>query len=86
MLWTDSNGSGAYTGEVNGLNIPDGMGSIRYTTGLVMEGMWNDGEMEEDGQDDAMGSGVGYRETKGLDAFLGKAARSRGHGSSASVM
>ena len=30
MRWTDSRGdSGTYTGEVNGLNIPDGVGSMR---------------------------------------------------------
>ena len=86
MMWTDSRGSGSYTGEVNGLNIPDGMGSMRYSTGIVVEGLWNDGEVEEDGLDDSLVGGLLYRETKGLDAFLGKAARTGGHGSSASVM
>lgn len=55
MLWTDVNGtSGAYTGEVNGLNIPDGMGSMRYDHGFVTEGSWRDGEMSGmDDDDDA---------------------------------
>jgi hypothetical protein len=48
MLWTDSEGSGCYTGEVNGLNIPEGVGSMRYHSGLVVEGLWREGEMEED--------------------------------------
>lgn len=40
MLWTDVHGAtGAYTGEVNCLNIPDGMGSMRYDHGVVTEGM-----------------------------------------------
>ena len=41
-------GSGAYTGEVNGLNIPEGVGSMRYNSGAVIEGLWRDGEIEED--------------------------------------
>ena len=55
MPWTDFNGtSGAYTGEVDGLNIPDGMGSMRYDHGFVTEGSWRDGEMSGmDDDDDA---------------------------------
>lgn len=44
MPWSDKNGSGCwYTGEVNSLNIPDGMGSMRYDSGIVSEGLWRDG-------------------------------------------
>lgn len=54
MLWTDVHGAtGAYTGEVNCLNIPDGMGSMRYDHGVVTEGMWRDGErVDDNGVDD----------------------------------
>lgn len=54
MFWTDVHGAtGAYTGEVNCLNIPDGMGSMRYDNGVVMEGMWRDGErVDDNGVDD----------------------------------
>ena len=76
MAWSDSNGSGAYTGEVNGLNIPDGMGSMRYNSGLVVEGMWNDGEIDDVNDE---GSTMSYRPGQmeragqgGLDGFLGR--------------
>ncbi|KAL7472733.1 hypothetical protein ACHAXS_013104 [Conticribra weissflogii] len=63
MPWTDINGeTGSYTGEVNSLNIPDGMGSMRYDSGVVAEGNWRDGEIdgddgEDDNADDAMSTG-----------------------------
>lgn len=70
MLWTDSIGTGAYTGEVNGLNIPDGVGSMRYNSGMVTEGLWADGEMEEDAnEEDEL---VSYQESGQLDGFLGR--------------
>ena len=86
MHWTDPEGnSGSYTGEVNGLNIPDGMGSMRYLDGVVVEGMWNDGEIEGAEEDDR--SAVSYRQGGGaLDEFMGKNFRVIGHGGSASVM
>ena len=50
MSWTDVHGTiGSYTGEVNCLNVPDGMGSMRYDDrGIVAEGMWRDGEIDND--------------------------------------
>ena len=53
MPWTNSSGSGMYTGEANGQNIPDGVGSMRYNTGVVAEGLWRGGEMVEDANDDS---------------------------------
>jgi len=45
MRWTDQNGDmGSFTGEVNHFDNPDGMGSMRYDYGMVIEGMWRDGE------------------------------------------
>ncbi|KAL3823738.1 hypothetical protein ACHAXA_004831 [Cyclostephanos tholiformis] len=53
MLWTDLNGDdGVYTGEVNYLKNPDGMGSLRYDYGMVVEGVWRDGEFIYDEEDD----------------------------------
>ena len=44
MEWTDESGNtGSYTGEVNFLSIPHGMGSMRYDHGSVSEGMWRNG-------------------------------------------
>ncbi|KAL3764702.1 hypothetical protein ACHAWU_001532 [Discostella pseudostelligera] len=44
LSWTDENGNtGSYTGEVNFLSIPHGMGSMRYDHGNVSEGMWRNG-------------------------------------------
>ena len=44
MSWTDLNGDdGVYTGEVNRYQNPDGMGSMRYDYGMVVEGVWQDG-------------------------------------------
>ena len=45
MRWTDRNGDmGSFTGEVNHFDTPDGMGSMRYDYGMVVEGLWRDGE------------------------------------------
>jgi hypothetical protein len=45
MRWTDRNGDmGSFTGEVNHFDTPHGMGSMRYDYGMVVEGMWRDGE------------------------------------------
>jgi len=53
MRWIDPSGDiGAYTGEVNDMNVPDGMGSMRYDDGMVAEGMWRDGELNNDDDDD----------------------------------
>ncbi|KAL3766208.1 hypothetical protein ACHAW5_002554 [Stephanodiscus triporus] len=66
MSWTDLNGDdGVYTGEVNHMKNPDGMGSMRYDYGMVVEGMWRDGEFiysEEDdsNSDNADDSGRSY--------------------------
>lgn len=44
LKWSDVNGfSGTYTGEVNSLGIPDGHGLMRYTNGVVEEGMFYNG-------------------------------------------
>lgn len=46
MMWMDQCGNtGAYTGEVNFLSIPHGIGSMRYDQGDVSEGMWRNGEI-----------------------------------------
>ena len=48
MSWIDHSGrAGSYTGEVNHMNIPDGIGSIRYIDGIVTEGMWRNGQIAE---------------------------------------
>jgi hypothetical protein len=74
MMWTDSTGTGAYTGEVNGLNIPDGVGSMRYNNGVVAEGLWVEGEMEEDANedvDDSLSYQGGHSHSHS-DGFLGR--------------
>jgi len=63
MPYRDNRGSviGAYTGEVDEYNVPNGIGSLRYNSGLVSEGRWIDGELDdgynvtddEDSNDDA---------------------------------
>jgi hypothetical protein len=53
MPWTDLNGDdGMYTGEINQLKNPDGMGSMRYDYGMVVEGVWRDGEFIYNQEDD----------------------------------
>lgn len=49
MPYSDNRGTviGAYTGEVDEYHIPNGIGSMRYNSGLVSEGRWIDGELEE---------------------------------------
>jgi len=54
MSWTDLNGDdGVYTGEVNNYQNPDGMGSMRYDYGMVVEGMWQDGTFIYSDEDDS---------------------------------
>ena len=47
MHWTDDDENyGVYTGEVNDDNIPNGMGSMRYSdTGVITEGIWKEGKI-----------------------------------------
>jgi hypothetical protein len=44
MKWSDVNGfSGLYSGEVNSLGIPDGVGKMHYSNGVVEEGLFCNG-------------------------------------------
>ncbi len=44
MPWSDVNGfSGSYTGEVNSNKVPDGHGFMRYSNGVVEEGLFCNG-------------------------------------------
>ena len=44
MKWSDVNGfSGRYSGEVNSQNIPDGRGLMKYSNGVVEEGVFCNG-------------------------------------------
>eukprot|EP00578_Thalassiosira_sp_NH16_P014362 CAMPEP_0181114866 /NCGR_PEP_ID=MMETSP1071-20121207/21130_1 /TAXON_ID=35127 /ORGANISM="Thalassiosira sp., Strain NH16" /LENGTH=425 /DNA_ID=CAMNT_0023199041 /DNA_START=596 /DNA_END=1874 /DNA_ORIENTATION=- len=48
MLFVDSYGDrGRYTGEVNDQNMPSGIGEITYDHGLVQEGNWTNGVLDE---------------------------------------
>lgn len=50
MMFVDFYGDrGRYTGEVNAQKMPDGIGEIRYDHGLVQEGKWTNGVLDEDG-------------------------------------
>ena len=40
--------NGRYTGEVNDKKLPHGVGQITYDHGLVQEGKWVDGVLDED--------------------------------------
>ncbi|EED92912.1 predicted protein [Thalassiosira pseudonana CCMP1335] len=90
MPWQDGNGdTGSYTGEVNSLNVPSGMGSMRYNNGFVAEGMWNDGEIDQ-GDDEMSTSAMSYQGgggggQKSLDSFMASNVRRLGRGSSSSV-
>lgn len=63
MPYRDNRGFviGAYTGEVDEFNVPNGIGKIRYNDGLSSDGRWIDGELDdgynvtddEDGDDDS---------------------------------
>ena len=78
MPYRDNRGFviGAYTGEVDEYRVPNGIGKMRYNDGLVSEGRWVDGELEdgynvtddEGGDDDAS-----YRSSSG------RSAHSRNH-------
>ena len=60
MHWTDDDENyGVYTGEVNDDNIPNGMGSMRYSdTGDITEGIWKEGKivMHSNNNDDSCDS------------------------------
>ena len=91
MFWTTSAGNGAYTGEVNERNIPDGVGSMRYNSGMVAEGLWHDGEMTEDANEedeDGVDDCRSYSDGNMLDDFMRRNSgpTTRRNGSSASVM
>jgi hypothetical protein len=49
MPYRDNRGCviGVYTGEVDERNVPNGIGSMRYNSGLVSEGRWIDGELHD---------------------------------------
>ncbi|KAL7508246.1 hypothetical protein ACHAXN_008858 [Cyclotella atomus] len=48
MKWMDYYGDpGEYTGEVNGENMPNGKGSMKYDHGLIQEGLWGRGQFVE---------------------------------------
>lgn len=50
MLFHDFYGdTGRYTGEVNAQTVPHGIGEITYDHGLVQEGIWTNGVLDEDG-------------------------------------
>jgi len=50
MIFIDFYGdSGRYTGEVNEHKVPHGLGEIIYDHGLVQEGEWTNGILDEDG-------------------------------------
>ena len=49
MSYRDKRGFviGTYTGEVDVNNIPNGIGSMRYSGGFISEGRWVDGELND---------------------------------------
>jgi len=58
MDWADLAGmTGKYTGQVNADNEPDGKGVMKYDLGLVAEGKWIKGKLN-DGAGGGMGSGI----------------------------
>jgi hypothetical protein len=66
MKWMDYYGDpGEYTGEVDGDNMPNGKGSMKYDHGLIQEGLWSKGQFVE-GSDvaDQQKSGEKSREKK----------------------
>ena len=66
MKWMDYYGDpGEYTGEVDGDNMPNGKGSMKYDHGLIQEGLWSKGQFVE-GSDvaDQHKSGEKSREKK----------------------
>jgi len=57
MDWTDLTGaSGRYTGEVNAGRLPHGRGVMRYDVGLIAEGDWSHGVLQEGPADRLMGA------------------------------
>lgn len=67
MKWMDYYGDpGEYTGEVDGDNMPNGKGSMRYDHGLIQEGLWSKGQFVEgsDVVDDQQRSGEKSREKR----------------------
>jgi len=58
MEWVDLVGTpGKYTGQVNADNEPEGKGVMKYDFGLVAEGKWIKGKLN-DGAGGGMGSGI----------------------------
>jgi len=48
MKWMDYYGDpGEYTGEVDGSNMPNGRGAMKYDHGLIQEGSWTKGQFVE---------------------------------------
>jgi hypothetical protein len=59
MEWIDLTGmAGKYTGAVNGENIPDGKGIMKYDFGLIAEGDWVKGVLNSGSQNGQMAGGA----------------------------
>mmetsp|Transcript_29109 Transcript_29109/g.53310 ORF Transcript_29109/g.53310 Transcript_29109/m.53310 type:complete len:693 (-) Transcript_29109:362-2440(-) len=55
MKWMDYYGDpGEYTGEVDGSNMPNGRGSMKYDHGLIQEGSWTKGQFVEGSDSNAV--------------------------------
>jgi hypothetical protein len=60
MDWADLRGqTGKYTGKVNADEVPDGFGVMRYDFGLVAEGDWIKGVLNDNGPGMNMPGGMG---------------------------
>jgi hypothetical protein len=77
MPYKDNRGFviGAYTGEVDEYHVPNGIGSMRYSSGLVSEGRWIDGELDD-------GYNVTDDEGDNEEAIYRSSSRSVGPGTS----
>jgi hypothetical protein len=77
MPYRDNRGFviGAYTGEVDEYHVPNGIGSMRYNSGLVSEGRWIDGELDD-------GYNVTDDEGDNEEAIYRSSSRSVGPGTS----
>lgn len=79
MPYRDNRGFviGAYTGEVDEFNVPNGIGKMRYNDGFISDGRWIDGELDngynvtddEDGDDDASCRSRGARSVPGITRY-----------------
>ena len=59
MEWIDHTGmAGKYTGKVNKDNLPDGKGVMRYDFGLIAEGEWMKGILNNGSQNGQMAGGA----------------------------